>query len=286
MGAIDETLYWAPGWLLVLPLLVLLLVATEAGYRAGAASRSRRGAGGGDGGPPDLGTIQGAVLGLLALLLAFTYSFVTGRADARKQAVVSEANAIGTAWLRAGLVADPHRSELRRLLRQYLDTRIVSDEVGGDRERLAALMGESERVQSQLWPSVERAVGSHSPPNPIDGLLAGAMNDVIDMHTTRMAAGLDRLPGIILLMLFAIATASMGVTGYSGGLTGARNLAMTTMLAFMVTAVAYVIVDLDQPRRGLVRVSQRSLIELRESINRDAAQSSRAIGPKGTAASN
>src|SRR5688572_15602531 len=149
MGALDETLYWTSGWLLVLPLLVLLLLATEAGYRAGAASRSRRG---GDGGPPDLGTIPGAVLGLLALLLAFTYSFVTGRADARKQAVVSEANAIGTAWLRAGLVADPHRSELRRLLRQYLDTRIVTDEVGGDRGRLAGHMAESERVQSQLWP--------------------------------------------------------------------------------------------------------------------------------------
>jgi hypothetical protein len=279
MGALDETLYWTSGWVLVLPLLVLLLLATEAGYRAGTASRSRRGAG--DGGPPDLGTIPGAVLGLLALLLAFTYSFVTGRADARKQAVVSEANAIGTAWLRAGLAADPHRSVLRRLLRQYLDTRIVTDEVGGDRERLAARMAESERVQSQLWPSVERAVGGHSPVTPLDGLLAQSMNDVIDMHTTRMAAGRDRLPGIILLMLFAIATVSMGVTGYSGGLIARRSFIMTAILALMVTAVAYVIVDLDQPRRGLVRVSQQSLIELRESLNREATESPPRAGPAG-----
>jgi hypothetical protein len=133
-------------------LLVLLLLAVEAGVRAGTRARAQRK---GEG-TADLGTIQGAVLGLLGLLLAFTYSLAAGRQDARRGLLVREANAIGTAYLRAGLLPEPRRGELRAILRQYVDSRIAPDDVVRDPVRLAEAVQRSERVLQTLWPAAPK----------------------------------------------------------------------------------------------------------------------------------
>src|SRR4029079_14596183 len=99
-----------------------------------------------------LGIVLGALLGLLSLLLGFTYSYVVIRAETRKTAVINEANALGTAYLRAQLVPPPVGPELRSVLREYLDTRIVADGVGEDPQRLRQAIARSEEVQSRIWP--------------------------------------------------------------------------------------------------------------------------------------
>jgi hypothetical protein len=260
-----EFFYSMPIWLISCGLLVLLLLAIEAGVRAGARARARRNGQG----TADLGAIQGAVLGLLGLLLAFTYSLAAGRQDARRGLVVREANTIGTAYLRAGLLPEPRRAELRAILRQYADSRIAPDDVVRDPVKLAEAVRRSEQVLQTLWPAASRNIEGR-PPTVLDSLMFQALNEVIDLHTERLAAFEYRIPQIILWLLFAVATMAMAMTGFGGGLSGRRSLFLTSTLAVLVAAVIMVILDLDHPRRGFIRASQRTMIQLRDSLQADA----------------
>jgi hypothetical protein len=262
-----EFFYSMPIWLIGCGLLVLLLLAVEAGVRAGARARAR--ARRKEGETADFGPIQGAVLGLLGLLLAFTYSLAASRQDARRELVVQEANAIGTAYLRAGLLPEPRRGELRAILRQYVDSRIVPDEVVRDPVKMAEAVRRSEQILQTLWPAGSRNIEGQ-PPTVLDSLMFQALNEVIDLHTERLAAYEYRIPQIILWLLFVVATMAMAMTGFSSGLSGRRSLFFTSTLAVLVAAVIMVILDLDHPRRGLIRVSQRSMIQLRDSLQADA----------------
>jgi hypothetical protein len=259
-----EFFYSTPLWLIGCGLLVLLLLAIEAGVRTGARMRARRK---GEE-TAELGTIQGAVLGLLGLLLAFTYSLAAGRQDARRGLVIREANAIGTAYLRAGLLPEPGRGEIRAILRQYVDSRIMPDEVVRDPVKMAEAVRRSEQILQTLWPAASRTIESQ-PPTVLDSLMFQALNEVIDLHTERLAAFEYRIPQIILWLLFAVATMAMAMTGFGGGLSGRRSLFFTSMLAVLVAAVIMVILDLDHTRRGFIRVSQRSMIQLRDSLRAD-----------------
>jgi hypothetical protein len=261
-----EFFYSTPIWLIGCGLVVLLLLAIEAGVLAGAGARARRK----EQVTADLGPIQGAVLGLLGLLLAFTYSLAASRQDARRGLVVREANAIGTAYLRAGLLPEPRLGELRAILRQYLDSRIAPDEVARDPVKLAETVRRSERILQTLWPAASRNIEGR-PPTVLDSLMFQALNEVIDLHTERLAAYEYRVPQIILWLLFAVAAMAMAMTGFGGGLSGRRSLFFTSMLAVMVAAVIMVILDLDNPRRGFIRVSQRPMIQLRDSLQADSA---------------
>ena len=251
----------APVWVLCLAFLAGLLLALEVGYRVGKHNRHREGS--------DIGPIQGAVLGLLGLLLAFTYSYVATRVDNRKQAVVEEANAIGTAYLRAGLMPEPGRDDLRNLLRAYTDLRIVTAQIASDPARLQANIAESEALHNQLWATAAKLLDARAP-TPIDGLMFQSLNEVIDMHGRRLAAGRDRLPGLILALLFIVAIVALAVTGFITGHTGQRNSLLTVTLAVMLTAVTYIIIDLDHSRSGIIRVSQESLQDLQKSLRIDA----------------
>ncbi len=259
MTKISTFLYWTPAYVLVLVFLPVLLIAVEAGYRIGARMRVRRGAVA----APELGTIQTAMLALLGLLLAFTYSFVASRRDARKDAVVEEANAMGTAYLRTQLMPDRTGDQLRDLVRDYARTRLVTVR---SEEELQAALDRSQQVMGELWPTAVKLVEGRTP-TPVDALLLQSLNEVLDVHTRRLTAAHDRLPGIILAMLVAIALMSLGMTGFSGGLAGQRALFFTITLAVMVAAVTLVIIDLDRPRSGFVRVSQQPLIDVLEIMD-------------------
>ncbi len=259
MIKVSEFLYWTPAYVLVLVFLPLLLAAVEVGYRTGALMRTRRGAVM----APDLSTIQTAMLALLGLLLAFTYSFVASRRDARKDALIEEANALGTAYLRTQFRPEPVGDQLGDLVRDYTRTRLVTI---GSEEELRAALDNSQQVMDELWPTALKLVDGRTP-TPLDALLFQSLNEVIDVHTRRVAAGYDRLPGIILAMLVAIAVMSLSMTGFSGGLAGQRASFFTIALAVMVAAVMLVIIDLDRSRSGFVRVSQQPLINVLESMD-------------------
>jgi hypothetical protein len=257
--------YSMPDWIIGCGLLALLLLATEIGVRVGARARAQRK----EGGAADLGSIHGAVLGLLGLLLAFTYSFAASRHNTRRELLVREANAIGTAYLRASLITEPRRSELQKILRQYVDSRIVPDEVVQDPVKLAEAIQRSERVLGTLWPAASRDIESR-PPTMLDSLVFQALNGVIDLHAERLTAFEYRIPQIILWLLCVVAAMAMALTGFSGGVGGRRNLFFSITLAVLVAAVMLVIIDLDNPRSGFIRVDQQSMIQVRDSMQAQA----------------
>jgi hypothetical protein len=258
---LSELLYRTPISLVAAGMLVALLVGTEVGYRSGSRIRAK----GGRGADRELGAIHGAVLGLLGLLLAFTYSFAAGRSEARHEKVVKEANAIGTAYLRAGLLTEPARVELQGILRTYVSTRLVPDEVARDPLRLAAAIQASAQTLGDLWPALERYLAGRTP-TVVDGLVVQSLNEVIDVHGERLAAANYRVPPVILWLVLGVAVMAMAVTGWGAGLDGPRNLLFTATLAALVVAVVIVIIDLDNPRAGFIRINQKPMTDLRDSF--------------------
>lgn len=256
-GPISNVFFRSPPWLVCLILLAAMLLAAAAGRRGGLAKKDRDLPAVGF----DLNVIAGALFGLLGLLLAFTYSFVMVRDDHRKAAVIGEANAIGTAYLRADLAPEPTRSELRDLLRRYARTRIVPPEAMTRTARFDALLAESLAIQGKLWPTAAASLRGRQP-TVADALLLGSINEVIDSHGRRLATTYDHLPPIVVLMLMAVALVAIGLTGYAGGVANHRKGWLTTTIALTISAVMFIVLDLDQPRTGLIRVSQQPLIDM------------------------
>jgi hypothetical protein len=264
-----ESIYLINPLVIVGALFVLMLLATEVGVRIGASAGARRR----EENTSYLDFIQGSVLGLLSLLLGFTYAYAADRHDVRKQLLVREANALSAAYLRAGLLADPGRSELRGIIRQYVDAVAQPDDVPVDRARPAERLQQAERALQTLWPAGTRAIEGREP-TETDSLLLQSLNDVIDLHEQRLAAFEDRVPVLILGLLVFLAVTAMVLTGYSIGLGGSRKFFLTTMLAILVVAVMLVIIDLQHPRRGFIRVSQRSMIRLHDRLQLEDAMES------------
>lgn len=251
---------WATAALFVL----ILMVPLEAGFRLGQRVKSRKTESGG------LSTLQAAILGLLALALSFTYSYVSQRLDTRKTAVISEADAIGTAYLRADFAPEPLRERLRSLLAEYARSRILTIQTAGTPEEVAQTVAASLAIQAQFWPVVIEVM-EQSPAGPKEALLAQAVNEVIDMHSVRLAASFDRLPHIILYMLLIISGLAMIVTGYVANLSGTWNRWITMSFAVVLAGVMYVIVDMDTSHSGFVKISQQPLRELVVSMEETGA---------------
>jgi hypothetical protein len=261
-----DFLYPANPLLTVCVLFVLMLLATEAGVQFGARARAR----GREEETSYVDFVQGGVLGLLSLLLGFTYALAADRHDDRTELQVSEANALSTAYLRAGLVTDPSRSELRRILRQYVDVAAQYDDVIDDRVKFTEGFQRAERALQNLWIAGVRAIEGREP-TEADSLLLQSLNDVIDLHERRIAAFEYRVPQVILLLLFFLAVASLALTGYGIGLNGSRKFFLTTGLAILVAAILLVIIDLQHPQQGFIRVSQKSMIRLHDRLQTEEA---------------
>jgi hypothetical protein len=251
--------YTTPDWAIGCALLALLLLAAEVGFHLGVRARAQQQAGN----SLNIDLVHGAILGLLSLLLAFTYSFVADRHKVRQALIVREANAIGTAFLRSGLLQETPRRELQALLRQYLDSRILTEEVLAEPSKVAEAIQRSVRLQTALWPTASRDIAGRTP-TVLDSLVFQALNEIIDVHTERLAAAEYRLPSVILCVL---ALTGLALTGFASGLRGRRSAYGTGALAVLVMAVILVIIALDSPQeQSFIRVSQTSLIQLRDSL--------------------
>src|SRR5262245_18112587 len=251
----------APIWAIGCALLVLLWLATEVGFHLGVKERAQQQAGE----RLNIDLVQGAILGLLSLLLAFTYSFVAERYKVRQGLVVREANTIGTAFLRSVFLPETPRRELQALLRQYLDSRILTEELAAEPSNLAAAVQRSVRLQAALWPTASRGIAGR-PPTVLDGLVFQALNEIIDVHSERLAAAEYRLPGAILWLLCVLALTGLALTGFGNGLHGRHSAFSTGALAVLVMAVILVIIALDSPQPGSMLPKQTSLIQLRDSL--------------------
>lgn len=259
-----ELMYGIDSSLIAGGLLVAMLLAIEAGYRLGRAHEREETA------PArtHVNAIQASLLGILALLLGFTFSSSLQRYEVRSEAVVSEANAIGTAWQRASLLPGPYRDEAREALREYIDVRIVaSDSPVENHEGLDAMRVDTKRAQARLWDVARRAVVAS--PNPVTtGLYAEAVNALTDAYTTRNAA-LDRhVPEVVLFLLLATFLMTGLVVGFATGVAGVRPSLASHVMVALIAILVFIILDLDRPRRGLVQVDRASLLELRAEVSR------------------
>lgn len=208
-----------------------------------------------------VGAIVGAILGLLAFLLAFTFSLAAARYDIRRELVLSEANAIGTTYLRAEMIPEPQRAAARRLLQQYVDQRLAAV----DPDQRAAALARSEELHMELW--AQAVAAAEKNPNPITGLFIQSLNEVIDLHAKRLMLGVrNRIPFTIWLALYGAAILGMMGVGYQSGLSGANRTLATLILAIAFSLVLWLIADLDRPQEGLLKVSQQTMIDLRKSM--------------------
>lgn len=247
-----------PLWGLYVATVVIILLAVEGGQRLGKYRRQH----------PEqeleapVSVMVGATLGLLAFILAFTFGLATSRFDIRRGFVVDEANAIGTAYLRAGLLSEPYRTEVRNLLREYVDVRLDLVRPGKAEEA----MHRSDELHGRLW-SQAVAVGEKNPSSIVAGLFIGSLNEVIDLHAKRVNLGLrTRVPGTIWAALYFVAILATGAVGYHAGLTGTRRSLAVLALVLAFSAVMMLIVDLDRPLEGGLKVSQQAMIDLRNSL--------------------
>lgn len=243
---------------LFVAILLVVLLSVECGYRLGKYRRSRHEL---EKEAP-VGTMVGAVLGLLAFILAFTFGLAAARFDNKRQVLLDEANAIGTTYLRAGIL--PERSEqIRALLRDYVDTRLGAVRSGN----IAEGIRQSESIQQKLWAEAQ-AVGEKNPNSIVVGLFVQSVNEVIDLHAKRVQAELGgRIPGAIWVGLFAVAALSLAAMGYQAGLTGTRRSLAVLAVAVAFSVVIELIADLDRSREGLLKIGQHALIDVQRSMN-------------------
>jgi hypothetical protein len=204
----------------------------------------------------------GATLGLLAFILAFTFGLAAARFDTRRQVLLNEANAIGTTYLRAGMLPD-RAQQIRGLLRDYVGTRLEAVQSG----KVAEGVRRSEEIQQQVWLEAE-TVGQKNPNSIVIGLFVQSLNQMIDLHAERLQAGLrSRIPGAIWLGLFAVAALSLSTMGYHAGLSGTRRSLAIVAVAVTFSVVIELIADLDRPQEGVLRISQQALLDVQRSMN-------------------
>lgn len=216
---------------------------------------------------PGVAAVEAAVFALLGLLIGFTFSGAASRFDERRFLVTEEANAIGTAWLRLDLLPPAAQPDLRELFRQYLDSRLETYRKLPDIQAAETELARSAKLQGQIWAeaiSVVRESGS----TPAAMLLLPALNQMIDITTTRKMATKVHPPLIVFLMLGALALVSALLAGH--GMAGGRDRSWMHVLGFatIIAATLYVIVDMEYPRAGLIRVDavDQVLRDLRQSM--------------------
>lgn len=261
----DEMLYDIDSGLIAVALFISMAVAMELGYRIGLWTRASAN----DASKEHINGIQASILGILALLLGFTFSLSLQRFDSRSEAVVEEANAIGTAYLRAQLLPTPLRADVQAQLRNYVDLRVQAGAqtlvAGQVRE---ALQAKTASAQATLWNHAHRAV-ELEPHSYTPVLFVEAINTLIDSYGKRDAALNRHVPEVVLLLLYATFLMAGGIVGFASGVASHRPSLVSYFMVLLMVVLVFIILDLDRPRRGLIQVSQKSMVELQASVHAD-----------------
>jgi len=256
--------------LIVSGLFVCMLLAMELGFRTG-----RRRQASATEAITQANSVLVSMLGLLALLLAFTFSAALQRYDDRSQTVVAEANAIGTTYLRARLLPAGMQEEVQALLRQYLEVRVQEGRVDSTRPELhESLMRQAKLLEAQLWSQAVRAVELDARPTT-SGLFVQSLNELIDTSGTRAAALNRHVPEVVLFLMFATIVLTTATLGYASGIAGHRVTLAAFVLMMLIALVVYLIIDLDRPRRGAIQVSHESMLNLQQTIGAGSGHTDR-----------
>jgi hypothetical protein len=236
----------------VLAFAALLFVVQFVAYEFGGWF-GRRHAAGGTAQPEGVGVVVGGMLGLLAFVLALTLSFANTRFNERREGTLAEANAIGTAWLRAEAIGQPRGSEIARLLEQYTRVRMAFIQAPNDPAAIDALNQQTNAMQSQIWGHASAIVREQ--PTPVSASLMASLNDAFDASTAERFAYALRLPPQVFWLLIGMALLSMAALGYQLGLRGRPLRSLVALLTVMWTVVIVDILDLGSARIGEFRTS-------------------------------
>ena len=213
-----------------------------------------------------LSTMAAPSIGLLALMIGFTFSMAVTRFEARKSALVTEANAIGTAALRGRMLPEPYSSAVAPMFKEYAKSRVASTgQTAGSASTVVAINRALE-LQEQLWRAAIAASASNPQVVP-SGLFVQALNSMIDIHAERLAAGRNHVPSLVLLTLIGIAIASLSFAAYGLQSTGLYRRAALWVMVVMIGSVILLVFDLDRPQGGFITVNQQPLLDLIDSMS-------------------
>jgi hypothetical protein len=237
--------------------LAVVLAGIEIGWQVGVRAEGRGGT--------NVSALEQSLLGLLALIVGFTFAMALTRYEGRREAVMNEANAIGTTALRARLLPEPHRTETLKLLREYVQIRVDYIPSGKSFAELPAVIDRSNKIQEALWQQAKAAAAKDNNMVPT-GLFIQALNEMIDNQGKRLSALRAQIPVIVLLMLFGFTATAGVIAGYASGLEAKRTRAPVYIMGVLVTAAIFVILDLDRPNVGFITISQQPMIDTAASL--------------------
>jgi hypothetical protein len=251
--------FWLPSWALLALLLLTVLAAITIGVLTGRRLRAA-----GKGGHESLGVTQGALLGLVALLLAFGMSMAVNRYENRRQLVVDEANAIGTAYLRSQLLSEPHRTTSIALFSDYADAAIALAEEVPDTTAFEATSARIDGLERSMWLAAGQAV-AQDPTGTAPRLYIEALNEMFDSHSARQASLANRVPDTVMVLQVVGSAVALGVLAMYLTMLG-RGVATSLLAGMVVVLILFVSLDLDRPRRGLIKVPDAPLVDVRTQI--------------------
>jgi len=244
-----------PIWVVFTSMLIIVLMASELGFRMGIVMKDK----GSDTGDSRMtGAVVAGMLGLLGFLMAFSIGIAIGHHGERKSMVVSEANAVGTAWREAGLLNEPGSSTLRKLLHDYAEIRL--DAATLVIEFQDAVM-RSEELHKDMWDIIERNVREGNDSDIMSGI-AQSINDVINTHSQRVTVAGKRLPRVLGIILIGSLILSFLLVGVASSADGKRDTAAIVLFALAIIAVFMLMVDLDRPQQGMLTVGQTAMTDI------------------------
>lgn len=237
-----------------------MLIFSEIGRRIGLARIARDPKGLAEG----VGAAEAAVFGLLGLIMAFTFSGAASRFEDRQHLITAEANAIGTAYLRIDLLPRNTQPEIKALIRQYVDTRSTTYLNASDQTAIDSKLNEAAKLQGEIWTKALIACGRSDAPPQATMLLLPALNEMIDITTTRAMATQNHPPLVVFLLLGVLSLIGALLVGYDSSTNKERSWFHTIIFAAIMSLAVFVIVDLEFPRLGLIRVdaADQLLIDL------------------------
>jgi len=247
-------------WIFGLLVALVLLGIAEVGYRLGlrlfaTKDEARR---------SQIGGVQGAILGLLGLLLGFTFSMAVNRYEARRDLVLKEANTVGTTWLRASLLPEAHRAPVKELLRRFVDLRLEYQKVSYDSAKLSEGLRLGGEIERDLWQHAE-AVAKEAP-TAITATFINTLNQMIDTDAERLDAGRNRIPIAVWILLILVAACGCLTSAYGSGAQGVRSVFTGAFLPLLISVVIFLIFDLRSSHQGLVGISQRPMLDLQQTM--------------------
>jgi hypothetical protein len=244
--------------LVAIGLIVAIVAAHDIGFLLGSLTRSADE-------PFDrqVGLVRTSTAALVAFLIGFAFSGAASRFTDRQDLVVKEANALGTAYLRADTIAEPQRSELKAALKEYTADRVKLLSREG-RDQIEPLLAKVSGLHERMWRSAINATQNNA---RLMSVVLPPINEVIDLHTAHLAMARRHLPVPIMAVLFATAAISVGMIGFGNGRVGRRFSVLDAVYGVVLAAALWMIIDLDYPGFGIIRVSNLPVVETLATMN-------------------